>query len=119
MGADWGSPIGLVPLVLAVALAATGLTLLIAGFATTIDAAAGIQSTVAVALALLGGAMVPLPDGGVTGALSSLSPHYWFLDGLESVAAGGDALGASAVLLAFAVVLGVPGTLLTLRRLTP
>lgn len=122
MDADWGNPAGLAALIVAVALAATGLTLLVAGFAKTIDSAAGIQSTAAVALALLGGAMIPVPDDGIVGALSSLSPHHWFLEGLESVSGGAawtEALPATGVLLAFAVVLGVPGTVLMLRRLTP
>jgi len=119
MDADWGAVSGLVGLVLGLALAATGLTLLIAGFARSIDAAAAIQSTVAIALALLGGAMMPLPEGPVIDALSALSPHHWFLDGLDALAGGSSALPDAAVLVLFAAVLGVPGAVLTMRRLTP
>lgn len=122
MGADWGAPTGLAVLVVSISLAATAVTLLIAGFAKTMDAAAGIQSTAAIILALLGGVMIPLPDEGVIGALSQLSPHHWFLEGLRDLAGSAAwtaVLPDAAALLAFALLLGVPGAILTLRRIVP
>lgn len=122
MGADWGAPAGLALLVATVSLAATAVTLLVAGFAKSMDAAAGLQSTVAIILALLGGAMFPLPDEGFLATLGKVSPHHWFLQGLRDL--GGDAAWTAAlpdagVLLAFAVLVGVPGAILSLRKIVP
>lgn len=122
MGAEWGAPAGLAVLVITVSLAATAVTLLIAGFAKSMDTAAGLQSTVAIILALLGGAMIPLPDEGFIGALSKVSPHHWFLEGLRDLSAGAAwtaALPDAMALLAFALLLGIPGAILTLRRIVP
>jgi ABC-2 type transport system permease protein len=110
LGADWGNPVGVAVLVLGGVAAATGVMALLATFATSAEQAQSMQSIVAVLLGMLGGAFFPLEDtGGVLSGLSRISPHRWFLDGLEELAAGGGPASVTAqlgVLLAFALVAG-------------
>lgn len=120
LGAAWGPPLGVVALVVAFATAAAAFTLVVAGAARTAETAQNVQGTVAVPMAILGGGMFPVPDGGIFGFVRRLTPHHWFLEGLRSIsienstAAAVPALGALGL---FTVVLGVPGLLLAQRRL--
>lgn len=120
LGAAWGPPLGVVALVVAFATAATAFTLVVAGAARTAETAQNVQGTLAVPLAILGGGMFPVPDGGIFGVVRRITPHHWFLEGLRSIsiedttAAALPALGALGL---FSVILGVPGLVLAQRRL--
>jgi ABC-2 type transport system permease protein len=77
-------------LVLATAVAATGIATLVVGFARTEEQAAGAIAIVAMSLAVLGGSFFPLsgaPEG--LALASNATPHAWFLRGINDLAAGG------------------------------
>lgn len=108
MGADWGPPLGALLLALAAVVAAVGVMSVGGSLARTTEQAGNAQGIVAVVLAILGGAFVPIPGGnsGLLGLLQDLTPHGWFFDGVtalqhEGVAA---ALPAVGVLLVMGVV---------------
>ncbi|HSI94206.1 MAG TPA: hypothetical protein VK925_11955, partial [Jiangellaceae bacterium] len=115
MGAEWGPWLGVLALVLAV-------MAIVAGIAKTAEGASAAQSIIAVGLALLGGSWFPIAGEGVLGQLTRLTPHFWFLDGLENLAGAtswtivGPSVAALAVI---AVVAGVPAAVLLRRRLAP
>jgi ABC-2 type transport system permease protein len=110
LGADWGSPLGVLLLIVAGVLAATAVMALVASMARTPDQAQSWQSMVALVLGMLGGSFFPIAQaGGVLAALSLASPHGWFLRGLQELSGGagpGAALGPAAALLAFATACG-------------
>lgn len=110
MGAAWGSPVGVLPLIVAGVLAATGIMSLVGGLAKNAEQAGNLQAIVAVSMAMLGGAFgLAAPDAGSLWAVAaSLTPVYWFLTGLEDLAAGGpaDVMPATVAMLAMAVVTG-------------
>jgi ABC-2 type transport system permease protein len=123
LGADWGQPLGVAVLVLSGVLAATGIMAVVAGLARTVEQAGNWQAIVGVTLGTLGGVFFPIGQvGGVLEAVSRLTPHRWFMQGLAELAGGG---GVSAVLPAagamslFAVVTGGVAVLLLRRVVRP
>jgi ABC-2 type transport system permease protein len=108
LGARWGHPLGVGLLVVAGVLAATGVMALVATVARTAEQAGNLQSVVAVLFGVLGGVFVPVQQlGGAFAALSLLTPHRWFLQGLADLHgehAPAVAPGPTLALLAFAAV---------------
>ncbi|MFH1474856.1 MAG: ABC transporter permease [Chloroflexota bacterium] len=90
LGASWGDPPAVVALVVATALAATGIATLIVGSARTEDQASSFIAVVAMTLAVFGGSFFPMSQAPeAMAALSILTPHAWFLRGINDLAAGG------------------------------
>jgi ABC-2 type transport system permease protein len=88
LGADWGDPVGAALLVLGAVTAATGITAMITTLARTEEQAGGWNSIVAVTMAILGGAFFDLSQGPeVLSIVSVVTPHAWFLGGLDILAA--------------------------------
>ena len=88
LGAEWGDPFGVALLVLGAVTAAMGITALITTLARTEEQAGGWNSIVAVTMAILGGAFFNLSQGPeILSRLSFLTPHAWFLGGLDILAA--------------------------------
>jgi len=118
-GATWGNPVGVLLLIAAATLAATGIMALIATFAKNAEQAGNWQSVVAVILGLLGGTFFPVSQApGILANLTFIAPQAWFLRGLGDLRAGSlsviwTPIGA---LLAFAVVTGAVA-MSRLRRL--
>lgn len=116
LGAHWGSPLGVVILMLAGVLAAVATVTLVAGVARSQDQANSLQSGLALVLAILGGSFFSVArSGGIAATASRLTPHYWFNEGLVRLTGGRDwtaVLQPVAALLTFAVVVGLPGLLL-------
>ena len=87
LGADWGEPLGVTLLVVAAVTSALGITALITTLGRTEEQAGGWNAVVAVTMAILGGAFFDLSSGPeILIRLSFLTPHAWFLDGLDQMA---------------------------------
>jgi ABC-2 type transport system permease protein len=123
LGADWGDPAAVAGLLLAISTAATGIATLVVGLARTEEQAGGAIAIVALTLAVLGGSFFPLsqaPEG--LASLSLLTPHAWFLRGINDLAAGGgiESVARSLlVLLAIGAATGGVGLARARRVVTP
>jgi ABC-2 type transport system permease protein len=120
LGAQWGNPLGVAALIVCAVLAATAVTALVTTLAKTSEQANAWLSMVSVILGMLGGSFFPVAQaGGLLAALSKLTPHAWFLSGLQDLSSGGSigvVVRPVLVLLAIAAVCG--GIALTrVRRL--
>jgi ABC-2 type transport system permease protein len=122
MGAEWGSWLGVSVLVGCAVLTAVALMAIVAGIAKTSEGASAAQAIIAVGLAMLGGSWFPVSGEGVMGVLARMTPHYWFLNGLEDLtdAATWTVVGGpAAAMVIIAVVAGVPAAILLRGRLRP
>jgi ABC-2 type transport system permease protein len=123
MGASWGDPIAVAALVLAVSASATGIATLVVGFARTEEQAGGAIAIVAMSLAVLGGSFYQIsqaPEG--LASLAIVTPHYWFIRGINDLAAGGGieaVVTPVALLLAVGLVAGGLGLARARRVVTP
>jgi ABC-2 type transport system permease protein len=113
MGADWGSSLGVLILIVAGVAAAMGLTAAVATIATTADQAASITAFIVVVFGVLGGTFFPVTRvSGVFEVVSRVTPHFWLMDGFKRLSAGEgitDILPALGAILLFAAVLGTIG----------
>jgi ABC-2 type transport system permease protein len=114
LGATWGHPLGVALLVLGAVLSAMGITALIATLARTEEQAGGWNSIVAVTMGILGGTFFDLSQGPeALSVVSRITPHAWFLEGLDILAAPSGALVDLALpvgaLLAIGLVTGAIG----------
>jgi ABC-2 type transport system permease protein len=114
LGATWGPPALVAPLVLAAVVAASGVSMLICTLARTDEQAGGWNAMVSISLAVLGGAMIPLSNAPeLLRQLSMITPHAWFLEAIDRMSAASvgldDVLPAIAVLLGFGLVAGAIG----------
>ncbi|MFO7777025.1 MAG: ABC transporter permease [Nitriliruptoraceae bacterium] len=122
LGAEWGPPAGIAILIVALVLAAMAVMSLVAVFAHTAEQAGNYQAVVAIVLGLSGGVFFPIPgDAAVLRVVTSLSPHGWFLRGMNSLAASAQwsaVLPAAGAILLFGAVTAVPAVVLQRRRST-
>lgn len=113
IGAHWGDALSVAALVLAAAVAATGIALLAVAFTRTEEQAGSAVAVVTMTLAILGGAFFPADQGPeLMSQLSVVTPHHWFLEGVNSAASGSDPAllaGPVGVLLAIGLVTGALG----------
>jgi ABC-2 type transport system permease protein len=121
LGADWGDPLGVALLILAVSLAIAAVSGLVAAVARTENAADTLAAFVAFVFALIGGNFVP--PGAQPEALQRLSlftPNGWALQGFAELSVGGgtapDAIPYVVVLLAWAAVCGAVAAVVLPRR---
>jgi len=123
LGAHWGDPVAVAALILTTVLAASGIALVVVGFARTEDQAGSLTAIVALVLAVLGGSFFPLsqaPEGLAT--LSLVTPHSWFLKGIGNLASGegiGVVLPSIAVLGLLGVVTCAAGLIRAERAVIP
>jgi ABC-2 type transport system permease protein len=122
LGADWGDPLGVAVLIVAVSLAIAGISGLVAAVARTENTADTAAAFVAFVFALIGGNFVPpgaLPE--VLQRLSLFTPNGWALRGFAELSVGGgtapDVIPHVAVLLAWAGVCGAVAAVLLPRRI--
>ncbi len=116
LGAQWGDPIAVGALMLAAALAATGISLLTVAFTRNEEQAGSAIAIVSLTLAVIGGSFFPTSQGPeLLSQLSLLTPHAWFLDGIDDVATGGDVTTAVVSVAVLAVIGLVTGGLGLLR----
>ena len=115
LGASWGDPLAVAALILATAVAATGVALLAVAFTRTEDQAGTAVAAMTMTLAILGGAFFPTSQGPeVLSQLAVISPHHWFLAGIDAVAGGGGlgpAAGPAGILALIGLVTGTLGAL--------
>ena len=111
LGAEWGNPVGVALLALGGVVSATGVSAMAATMAKTEEQASGWNAILAMVLAILGGTFFSLdraPE--FVSQLSLMTPHAWFLRGLDELAAASgtvaDALPAVGVMMAIGVVTG-------------
>lgn len=120
LGAEWGPPVGVAILVVALVLAAMGVMSLVAVFAHTAEQAGNYQAVVAIVLGLSGGVFFPIPaDAAVLRLVTSLSPHGWFLRGMNGLSASDQwtaVLPAAGAILLFGAVTALPALVLQRRR---
>jgi ABC-2 type transport system permease protein len=120
LGARWGDPLVVAALIVAAAVAATGIALLAVAFTRSEEQAGSAIAVVTMTLAILGGAFFPANQGPeLMSRLSLVTPHHWFLEGVNGAASGADATslaGPLGVLVAIGLVAGAFG-LLRARRL--
>ena len=108
LGAEWGDPLGVAALIVAAVIAATGITAFITTFAKTEEQAGGWNSIVAVTFAILGGAFMDLSQAPeILSQFSFITPHAWFLQGLDEMAAPSFTYGDLALPLAALLGIGV------------
>jgi len=119
LGASWGDPLAVAALVIGAAVAASGVSLLVVAFTGSESQAAAGVAVVAILLAVLGGSFVRANQGpDVMAQLSLLTPHAWFLRGVNDAASGGDigsVAGPAGILLAIGLVTGGLGLLRSRR----
>ena len=113
-GASWGSPPLLIPLVLAAVLSAMGISTLVASIARTQQQAGGLNAIVALSLAAIGGVFIPVSQAPEALArISQVTPHFWFLRGIDTLSSStatlADIVPSLAVLVAMGVVTGAIG----------
>lgn len=120
LGANWGDPLALAVLFVAVTLAATSLVGVVAAFARTVDGAGNLVAIIAVGMGMIGGTFFPIAGGNRALEMASFAtPHAWFMRALGDLQAGGG-LGSIAPSLAalavFAVVIGGLALVVLRRR---
>lgn len=122
LGADWGPPLGVAVLIVAIVAAAIGSMALVGSFARTSEQAGNYQSIVAIVLGMLGGVFVPLPaTSRLLELAAATSPHGWFLRGLADQTASGrwsDVLPAAGAIALFGVVAAIPAVWRLRRAVT-
>jgi ABC-2 type transport system permease protein len=114
LGAEWGPPALVAPLVLAAIVAAMGVSTLICTIARSEEQAGGWNAMIAITLAILGGSMIPLSQAPeLLRQLSQVAPHAWFLKAVDSMAGAtvqfADITPSLIFLLGFGVVTGAIG----------
>ncbi|HET9435396.1 MAG TPA: ABC transporter permease, partial [Candidatus Limnocylindrales bacterium] len=112
--ANWGAPGLVAALVLAAVAAAMGISTLASSIARTPQQAGGLNAIVALSLAAVGGVFIPVsqaPESLAT--VSQVTPHFWFLRGIDTLASPASTLAdiapSIAILLAMAVITGAVG----------
>jgi ABC-2 type transport system permease protein len=113
-GADWGPPALLIPLILAAVAAAMGISTLVSSVARTPQQAGGLNAIVALSLSAIGGVFIPVSQAPAGLAVAAqVTPHYWFLRGVDTLAADTATLAdigpSIGILLVMAVVTGAIG----------
>ena len=75
--------------------------------------AGALVAIVTISLAVLGGSFFPVAQGpGIMSQLSQLTPHNWFLKGVDDISTGGDivsSIGPVAILTLIGLVTGSIG----------
>jgi ABC-2 type transport system permease protein len=96
-GVDWGDPLAALALVLAFGLVGAGAAMLVGAIATNAEQAGSVAIFLALALAALGGCMIPIEFMPATmQTVAHLTPHAWAVDGLRKLITDGGGLASVA-----------------------
>lgn len=119
---NWGNPLGVLLLVVAATLAATGWGLLIASLSSNDSQISAMGMALTLIFGIVSGSFIPGQSfGPVMNTAARLTPNRWALDGFMSLAAGEGLAGVYAPIAALsvmAVVLFVASAVLMRRRQT-
>lgn len=118
-GVKLGDPVGILLLVVAVVLAATGWGLLLAGLGRTSGQVAAIGSAMMLIFGILGGSLAQIPFSGLMKWISYLTPNAWATEGFARLADGrgvAEILPIAALLLGMTAVLYIVSVLLLQKR---
>lgn len=86
VGAAWGPPALVVLLISAAVIAATGISMLVATLARTVNQAGSLNAIVALSLSAVGGVFIPLSQAPeVLANISLITPHAWFLRAIDTL----------------------------------
>jgi ABC-2 type transport system permease protein len=123
-GANWGPPPLVALLVVAAVSAAMGISTLVASVARTPQQAGGLNAIVALSMSAIGGVFIPISQAPeALGQAAQVTPHFWFLRGIEGLAAPSaslaDVVVPVAILLAMGAATGVVGLLRARGALVP
>lgn len=99
----WGDMAGVLLLIVAVAIAATGWGLLLAAFARTPAQVSSYGTALMLIFGVLGGGFVNLPREGLLEIVSRITPNAWALDGFMRLHEGGVLVDITVELLALVV----------------
>lgn len=99
----WGDMMGVLLLIVAVAIAATGWGLLLAAFARTPAQVSSYGAALMLLFGVLGGGFVNLPRAGLLELISRITPNAWALDGFMRLHEGGTLADITVELLALMV----------------
>jgi ABC-2 type transport system permease protein len=86
----WGDPLGVIALVLAAVVGASGWGLLLAAIAKTPNQVANLGMAMMLLFGVLGGSFFGGTLSGAAGALGKITPNAWAMDGFTTLARGGD-----------------------------
>jgi ABC-2 type transport system permease protein len=106
-GVDWGDPVAAVAIVLAFGLVGAAVAMLVGAASTNAEQAASVAVFVSLALAAVGGCMIPIeymPEAMQT--IAHLTPHAWAVDGLRSLVSAGGSLASVAPQIGVLIVYG-------------
>ena len=85
-GMSWGDPIGALAVIVMVAAVAAGAAMVFGTVFSNPDQASGVGVVIALALAALGGSMLPIELFGDTMAqVARITPHYWAIDAFSEL----------------------------------
>jgi ABC-2 type transport system permease protein len=123
-GAAWGPPLLVAALIVAAVCAAMGISMLVGSIARTPQQAGGLNAIVAISLSAIGGVFIPVSQAPEQLAqLSQFTPHFWFLRGIDTLAAStaglGDIVPSLGILLVMGVATGALGMTRARRALVP
>ena len=123
-GAAWGPPALVAVLIVAAVCAAMGISMLAGSIARTPQQAGGLNAIVALSLSALGGVFIPISQAPETLAqLSQITPHFWFMRGIDTLAAStsglADIVPSLGILLAMGAATGAVGLARARQALVP
>ncbi len=107
LDADWGPPIGVAVIGVALCFAAVGVSSAISSLTKTEESAGQIGAVVATAWAIFGGVLLQIPSTGWFSTAARLSPFKWAIDGIglnAGAGATGEVLANSLAIAAFGLV---------------
>ncbi len=117
---NWGNPLGVLLLIVAAALAATGWGLLVASAATNAGQVSSLGMALTLIFGILGGSFIPNQQMGALFKMAGrVTPNSWAMDGFLALASGEGLAGVAvpiAALLIMAAMLFIASAVLFRRR---
>ena len=117
VGAAWGPPALVALLVIAAVIAAMGISTLASTLARTPRQAGGLNAIVAISMSAVGGVFIPLSQApAVMSTISLITPHAWFIRGVNTLAGSNPGIADIAPSLGVLVLMGAATGVLGLVR---